>query len=202
MGNEKESLKVIEDIFVAYVAKEREKLFSSSQPALLIMDPFKGMMENLVLKKLEKHNILLTRAAGNMVHLFQPLDQTVNGYFKQFTKRKLAEWYANKATRALDDCQDLESITIDFKLSTVKSLHAKWVMEACNHMTSSIGKDICSKGCKKSGIQEALKNGMQDNLDLFKDIDPIETADEVGKSLFLINKMYISQQNLDDDDSD
>ena len=98
--------------------------------------------------------------------------------------------------------KDLESITIDFKLSTVKSLHAKWVMEAYNHMTSSIGKDICSKGCKKSGIQEALKNGMQDNLDLFKDIDPIETADEVGKSLFLINKMYISQQNLDDDDSD
>ena len=48
--------------------------------------------------------------------------------------------------------QDLESITIDFKLSTVKLLHTKWVMEAYNHMTSSIGKDICLKGWKKRGI--------------------------------------------------
>ena len=56
------------------------------------------------------------------------------------------------------------------------------------------------KGWKKSGIQEALENGLEDNLDPFKDIDPIETADEVSNNLFVISKMYISQQNLDDDD--
>ena len=50
-------------------------------------------------------------------------------------------------------------------------------MEAYNHMTSSIGKNICLKSWKKSGIQEALENGLEDNLDPFKDIDPIETAD-------------------------
>ena len=43
---------------------------------------------------------------------------------------------------------------------------------------------------------------MEDNLDPFKDIDPIETADEVSNNLLVINKIYISQQNLDDDDSD
>ena len=47
-----------------------------------------------------------------------------------------------------------------------------------------------------------LENGLGDNLDPFKDIDPIETADEVSNNLFVINKMYISQQNLDEDDSD
>ena len=55
------------------------------------------------------------------------------------------EWSANKVTRALDDDQDLESITIDFKLSTVKPPHAKWVMQAYNHMTLSIGKGIYLK---------------------------------------------------------
>ena len=45
--------------------------------------------------------------------------------------------------------QDLESITIYFKLLTIKSLHAKLVMGAYNHMKSSIGKDICLKGWKK-----------------------------------------------------
>ena len=93
----------------------------------------------------------------------------------------------------------MESITIDFKLSTVKPIHAKWVMEAYNYMTPSIGKDICLKSWKKSGIQETLENGLENNLDPFKDIDPIKTVDEVSNNLFLINKMYISQQNLNDD---
>ena len=69
-------------------------------------------------------------------------------------------------------------------------------------MKSSIGKNICLNGWKKSAIQEALENDVEDHLDPFKDIDPIETADEVSNNLFVIRKMYISQQNLDDDDSD
>ena len=69
-------------------------------------------------------------------------------------------------------------------------------------MMSSKGKGICLKGWKKSGIQEALENDFEDNLDPFKDIDPIETSDKVSKNLFVINKMYISQQNLEENDLD
>ena len=75
-------------------------------------------------------------------------------------------------------------------------------MEAYNHMKSSIDKDICLKSWKNSGIQEALENDWEDNLDTFKNNDPIETADKVSNNLSVNNKMYITQQNLDDDDSD
>ena len=47
-----------------------------------------------------------------------------------------------------------------------------------------------------------MEKDLEDNLDPLKDIDPIETADEVSNNLFVISKMYISQQNLDDNDSD
>ena len=161
-GNEKESLKIIEEIIGPYVTKERPKLSSSNQATLLIMDVFKGQMTNPVLKKLEEHNILLTRVPKNITHLFQPLELTINGYFKQFMKRKLVEWYANKLIRVLDDGQDLESIMNDFKLSTVKPLLAKLIMEAYDHLKSSRGKDICLKGWEKRGIQEALENGFED----------------------------------------
>ena len=60
-------------------------------------------------------------------------------------------------------------------------------MEAYNHMTSSTGKSICLKSWKKSGIQEVVENDLEDNLDPFKDIDPIETADEVSNNVFVIN---------------
>ena len=52
-------MKIIEDIIVPYVTKEREKLPGPNQLALIVMD--KRQMTNPVLKKLEEHNILLTR---------------------------------------------------------------------------------------------------------------------------------------------
>ena len=60
-------------------------------------------------------------------------------------------------------------------------------MEVYNHMTPSTGKGICLKSWKKSGIQEVVENDLEDNLDPFKDIDPVETADEVSNNVFVIN---------------
>ena len=57
-------MKIIEDIIVPYVTKEREKLPGPNQLALIIMDICKRQMTNPVLKKLEEHNILLTRVQG------------------------------------------------------------------------------------------------------------------------------------------
>ena len=113
-GNEKDGFKIIQDIAVPYVTKEKEKLCSPNQPALLIMDVFNGQMSNPGLTKLEEHNILLTRVPGNITHMFQPLGFTVNGCFAQFMKPKLVEWYTNKVTRALHNGQDLKTITTGF----------------------------------------------------------------------------------------
>ena len=59
-SNEEESVKVLNDIVIPYVAKEREKLsLNEGQAALLIMDIFKGQMTDPVLTVLSNNNISL-----------------------------------------------------------------------------------------------------------------------------------------------
>ena len=53
-SNEVESIKVLEEIVIPYTIKERKLLrLPASQPALLMMDVFKGQMTNNVLKILK-----------------------------------------------------------------------------------------------------------------------------------------------------
>ena len=44
----------------------------------------------------------------------------------------------------MDDGLELDSVGIELKLSIIKPLHAKWMMEVCNEMTSD-------EGSKKDG---------------------------------------------------
>ena len=45
-------------------------------------------------------------------------------------KHKFNNWYA-QITDAMDDGRELYSIDIKLKLSIIKPLHAKWMMEVC-----------------------------------------------------------------------
>ena len=69
-SNEEESIKVLNDIVIPNVAKEKEKLgLNQDQAALLIMDVFKAQMADPVLKVLP-NNILLQSAPANFTYLF------------------------------------------------------------------------------------------------------------------------------------
>ena len=58
-----------------------------------MMDMFRGQMTQEVVSLLGTNNFWLVKVPNNMMHLFQPLDVTVNGHCKSFTKAKFAEWY-------------------------------------------------------------------------------------------------------------
>ena len=44
-------------------------------------------------------------------------------------KRKYAEWYSGDIAKALDEGKELDDINIMLKLSILKPLHAKWILE-------------------------------------------------------------------------
>ena len=163
-SNEKESLKLLEEIILPYVRKEREKLGIDNQKVLLIFDVFRGQTTDKVLKVLEDNDILVTKVPANMTHLFQPLDLTVNKVAKDFTKEKFSEWFTRQISIGLENGQELDDIEIDYRLSVLKPLHATWLISLYDHMSSPEGKAVIASGWKKSGIFDAIASNCYINL--------------------------------------
>jgi len=180
-SNEEESLKMMEHIIIPYVQKERKLLnLPVDHSALLIMDVFKGQMTDPVKEILKKNHIILQKVPANLTYLFQPLDVQggPNGYAKRFMKDKFTVWYSDKVQRQMDTGKALELIDIDLKLSILKPLHAKWLLELFNHMTSEEGRKVNMKGWEVAGISGAVNEGIAGlpSLDPFDDIDPLSSS--------------------------
>ena len=176
------------------------------------MDVFTGQMTEPVKEKLRANNILLVRVPANMTNLFQPLDLTVNGSVKALMKQKFTLWYSQEISKALNEGVPLDDIEINLKLSVLKPLHAKWLLEVFNHMTSDAGKSVIENGWKSAGISNAVSQGLSnlDTLDPFDSIDPLvqesqdylfHQSDNVPESDQL--KFFITKPTeIDDDDDD
>lgn len=181
-SNTEESLKLLDEIIIPYVKRERTKLgLSENQYALLILDVFKGQMTEPVTKKMEENRILFVRVPANMTNLFQPLDLTVNGSFKALMKSKFTEWYSKEISKQLQENVPMENIEIKLKVSVLKPLHASWLVDAYNHLTSEAGREIIKNGWKSAGISKAVADGLDgmEDLDPFHSLDPLlETSND------------------------
>ena len=67
-----------------------------------------------------------------MTNLFQPLDRTVNGAAKAFLKSKFTEWYSNCIAAQLDEGKAIENVEVKLKLSVLKPLQTKWIIDLFN----------------------------------------------------------------------
>ena len=152
-SNEAETLNLIEKIINPYVVRKRANLnLPADQKALIVWDVFKGQMTQPVLDKLESLNLELVPVPANMTHFFQPLDLTVNGSAKKFLRARFTEYYADSVREQIDNGKQLEDIDVDFRLSVIKPLHAKWLIALYNYLTTNKGMEIIAKGWKKAGI--------------------------------------------------
>ena len=180
-SNDREASNMLENVIILYVEKQRVLLnIDFDHPALPIMDVFKGQMTCTVRELLNENHILLEEVPANLTYLFQPLDVRggPNGYVKRFM---ITFWYSDQVIRALDEGKDIKDVNISLKVSIVKPLHAKWLIEMYNHMTFSEGRDVCLKRWKVAGILDATEKGLDglQNLDPFHDIDTLATSDSL-----------------------
>ena len=133
-----------------------------------------------ILRDSNIHYVLLL----NMVQLFQPLDLTVNKHCKSYLKRLFSEWYAQKIENQLSLGKKVEEIKIEFCLTILKPLHAKWLVEFYNEITSENGSSVIINGWKAAGIYDATKawsSGLQ-SIDPLEDIPPLVTEHDESES--------------------
>ncbi len=96
---------------------------------------FKGQDTDKVLSHLDSLNIEFVAVPANMTHFFQPLDLTVNKSAKQFMKNEFITYYSNTVREGLEKATPLEDIEVDFRLTTMKPLHAQWLVKMFFHIT-------------------------------------------------------------------
>ena len=110
------------------------------------MDVFTGQMTSDVLNLLRDNNILVTNVPPNMTKFYQPLDLTVNGFAKRFMARKFNDWHTDQVSSQLDKGVPIAEIDIKLRLSLLKPLHADWITDLYNYMTSEAAKKIIESG--------------------------------------------------------
>ena len=175
-SNATESIKLIEEIIVPYLKEKTKKLgLEISHKGLLIMDVFTGQMTTEVLDVITKNNIVVVNVPANMTKFYQPLDLTINGHEKRFFKSKFSAWYADQISKQLNEDVKIDEVDVKFRLTTMKPLHAQWVVDFYNKMTTCKGSKIIESGWRAAGISNAIQLGSKGlpPIDTFQAIDPL-----------------------------
>ena len=136
---------------------ERKKNGNPDQFGLLIWDISQGQKTEEVTSLLRENKIVYEYVPNNMTSNFQVLDLTVNKWVKGIMMNKFNKWFAETLRKELDAGKSLDEISIKFKLTTMKPLHAKWIIDVFNQLSSFERTKVILAGWKVSGISNALE---------------------------------------------
>ena len=161
------TIRYIKNIIIPYVRKTNQKAGRPNDaPALVIFDEFKGQNTDLVYDLLRDHNLYHVLIPANCTDRLQPLDLSVNKSAKEFLRARFQEWYAERivshfsepsaetSTSTAPSCSTPPPHPVDLKMSTMKPLGAKWLIELEEYLKTK--PDIIKNGFRSSGITETL----------------------------------------------
>ena len=159
--NERTMLCYVEEIIIPYLqAKKRHLALPETHSSLLIFDEFNGQTTDAVLKLLQDNHIMYIIVPPNTTDRLQPMDLSVNKTAKEFLRSKFQNWYAAKISDQIKSKSLLPSgqprslDPIDLKLSIVKPLGARWMINLYDYLKSK--PSIIIKGFKAAGIIDVL----------------------------------------------
>ena len=119
---------------------------------------------------------------------------------------KFSTWYLEQTSPALQNGEKLENIIISFKITVLKPLHAKWLVEFYNHIISGEKRKIITGGFERAGVTHTLELGSSNllELDTFAEFSTLVSGDELADQSLPDEEYLQSFTNgrLDSDDSD
>ena len=99
-----------------------------------------------------KNNCELVIIPDNLTNKFQPLDISINQSAKKFISNKFNAWYADRVSKQLSNGVAPGDVKVSLKLSDLKPLHARWIVETYNHLKHQ--NDFIIKGFDAAGISD------------------------------------------------
>ncbi|XP_019621181.1 PREDICTED: uncharacterized protein LOC109467604 [Branchiostoma belcheri] len=142
-------------ILIPYMEAQREALgLDAEQPGLAIFDVFKAHRNQALLEKLKQHNILAVFVPASCTGELQPLDCDggVNYVLKKELRQRFITYYAESFTAEHREDRDLESVTVDLKLSKMKCWE-QWTVSRTTQSPSS------GAGSEQESVQRWTRAG-------------------------------------------
>ena len=141
---------------------------SPGQPALLIMDKFRGRMNALVQKNLEENKTQVVAVPAGTTDKLQPLVLSVNKAAKDFLQERFCHWYAQQVMKYLQDHEDPKNVQVNMSTAVMKEPSAQWLTALHDNFRGH--PELISNRLKKAGIAAALED--QDQSAEASDEDP------------------------------
>ena len=99
---------------------------------------------------------------------------------RNFLKKKFTNWYAGHLSKQPEKGVKLDEVNVKLLLSTLKPLHAGWLVDFYNEMTTPNGMETIKSGWRASCIQDAITLGSNTTNWSFDDIDPLINDNEAA----------------------
>ena len=137
-------------------------------------------MTTAALESYKENYILIVNIPANLPIYYHSLHLTFKSYAKRYMKNKFNSWYSGQVKQQLDSGVSLEDVNVKLQHTTIKALHASWLIEFYNHMSTITGKKIESDR-RAAGIIDVLKLGTKQlqSIDPFDDFDPMVTTVDI-----------------------
>lgn len=134
-------IEYIDKIIIQHVDSKRKELgLPCNFPALVLFDHFSGQTSQAIINKLDLMHVLIPRTCTDRL---QPMDLSV-------------KWYASQIQKQIQQSPSSSLTPVDIRLSTIKSVHAKWLIEAYDYIKSQ--PEIIINGFKAAGILEKIES--------------------------------------------
>ena len=122
----------------------------------VITDTFEGQENDKMRKFCSKNSCEIVIISHNFTNKLQPLDLSVNKVANSFISNKYNPWLANEVSKQLRAEKAAADVKVSLKLSAIKPLHEKWIVDKNNALKDD--KEMVINGFRSPGTIEAIEN--------------------------------------------